>query len=105
MVSSLRGGWKDSLLGALRHTRTHPGTRKLRATLLQVRPTQKLKQFDEIFGLSNFFLYQNIYCINFLTLLCQPLVEMSTINARLNAIQYLAENSELFYTLQVCYCL
>ncbi|KAK3876598.1 hypothetical protein Pcinc_018636 [Petrolisthes cinctipes] len=64
VVSNLRGGWQDSLLGALRHTRTHPGTRKLRASLLQ------------------------------------PMSETSTINARLDAIQYLAENCELFYTLQ-----
>lgn len=36
VVRSLQGDWQDSLFGALRHTRTPAGTRKLRATLLQV---------------------------------------------------------------------
>ncbi|KAK8399619.1 hypothetical protein O3P69_003580 [Scylla paramamosain] len=35
VVRSLQGDWQDSLFGALRHTRTPAGTRKLRATLLQ----------------------------------------------------------------------
>ncbi|MPD05201.1 hypothetical protein E2C01_100932 [Portunus trituberculatus] len=35
VVRSLHGEWQDSLFGALRHTRTPAGTRKLRATLLQ----------------------------------------------------------------------
>ena len=37
VVRSLEGDWQDSLFGALRHTRTPAGTRKLRATLLQVK--------------------------------------------------------------------
>ncbi|XP_045617926.2 mutS protein homolog 4 [Procambarus clarkii] len=35
LVRSLRGGWEESLFGALRHTRTPAGTRLLRASLLQ----------------------------------------------------------------------
>ncbi|XP_050724012.1 mutS protein homolog 4-like [Eriocheir sinensis] len=64
VVRSLQGEWQDSLFGALRHTRTPAGTRKLRATLLQ------------------------------------PFSNPVTINARLDSLEYLAQNPDLFHTLQ-----
>nr|XP_053629832.1 mutS protein homolog 4-like isoform X2 [Cherax quadricarinatus] len=64
LVRSLRGGWEESLFGALRHTRTPGGTRLLRASLLQ------------------------------------PHADATTITSRLDALQYLTEHPDLFYTLQ-----
>ena len=38
LVRSLGGGWRNSLFGAMRNTKTQAGARLLRATLLQVTP-------------------------------------------------------------------
>ncbi|XP_068214215.1 mutS protein homolog 4-like [Palaemon carinicauda] len=64
LVRSLRGGWENSLFGALKHTRTLGGARLLRASLLQ------------------------------------PHADVATITSRHNALQYLVENPDLFFTLQ-----